>query len=203
MEINKRVIFENIKRKKYCSDLVFDSIYPKKYQEHSERHFTPLKIAVKASQLLVDKPSDKILDIGSGVGKFCCIGSSLTGAHFYGVEKRKTLTNVSNKIKATYKLKQAHFINDDFTNVDFTQFNGVYFFNSFHENFDETCVLDETSKVSLKAYQQYHSDLMSKLNECETGTKLVTFHTFKNKIPSSFQFIDKNETGLLKFYIKK
>lgn len=197
------MIFENIKRKKYCSDLVFDSIYPKKYQEHSARHFTPLKIAIKAAQLLVDKPSDNILDIGSGVGKFCSIGSCVTGAHFYGVEKRKTLTNLSNKIKARYQLKQAHFMNDDFMNVDFTKFNGIYFFNSFHENFDETCVLDDTSKVSLEIYQKYHENLMLKLNECVKGTKLVTFHTFKNKIPSSFQFIDKNETGLLKFYIKK
>ena len=44
---------------------------------------------------------------------------------------------------------------------------------------------------------------MIKLNECNKGTKLVTYYTFKNKIPSSYQFIDANETGLLKFYIKK
>jgi hypothetical protein len=61
---------------------------------------------------------------------------------------------------------------------------------------DETCILDETSKVSLKEYKKYHDDLMMKLNECKSGTKLVTYYTFKNKIPSSYQFIDKNETGL-------
>lgn len=89
------------------------------YQEHSARHFTPVNIAIKAAKLLVDKPTDKILDIGSGVGKFCCIGSAVTDAHFYGVEKRKTLTNLSNKIKRNYKLKNAHFINNDFTALDF------------------------------------------------------------------------------------
>jgi len=197
------MVFELLKQKKYPADSTFDSIYPKKYQEHSARHFTPVHIAVKASKLLVDSKEDKILDIGSGVGKFCCIGSSLTGAHFYGVEKRKTLTNLSNKIKRTYKIKNAHFINDDFTSLDFKQFNGIYFFNSFHEHFDETCVLDETSKVSLDEYKKYHESLMAKLNECKTGTRLVTYYTFKNKIPSSFRFIDANETKLLKFYIKK
>ncbi len=196
-------VFDSIKDKQKPSDLVFDKIYPKKYQEHSARHFTPVKIAIKAAKLLVDEPTDKILDIGSGVGKFCCIGSSVTKAHFYGVEKRKALINLSNKIKRMYKLKNAHFINNDFTKLDFSKFNGIYFFNSFHENFDETCVLDETSKVSLRAYKKYHSDLVLKLNECKSGTKLVTFHTFKNKIPSTYQFIDMNETGLLKFYIKK
>ena len=197
------MIFEQLKQKKYPTDAVFDTIYPKKYQEHSARHFTPVHIAVKAARLLVDSPTDKILDIGSGVGKFCCIGAGLTGAHFYGVEKRKTLANLSNKIKRTHKLKNAHFINDDFTTLDFKQFKGIYFFNSFHEHFDETCVLDETSKVSLDEYKKYHERLIMKLNECEPGTKLVTYYTFKNKIPSSFRFIDANETKLLKFYIKK
>jgi ubiquinone/menaquinone biosynthesis C-methylase UbiE len=197
------MIFELFKHKKYPSDLQFDTIYPKAYQEHSARHFTPVNIAVQAAKLLVDKPTDKILDIGSGVGKVCCIGASLTGAHFYGVEKRKTLINLSNKIKRTHQLKTAHFIHADFTTLDFRRFNGIYFFNSFHEHFDETCVLDETSKVSLKAYKTYHDSLKEKLNECEKGTRLVTYYTFKNKIPSSFRFIDANETGLLKFYIKK
>lgn len=197
------MIFNQLKQKKYLSDAAFDSIYPKLYQEHSARHFTPVKIAIKAAQLLVDKPTDKILDIGSGVGKFCCIGSTVTNAQFYGIEKRKTLINLSNKIKRNFKLKNTHFINNDFTTLDFKKFNGIYFFNSFHEQLDETCILDEASKVSLKEYKKYHENLIMKLNECNTGTKLVTYYTFKNKIPPSYRFIDANETGLLKFYIKK
>ncbi len=197
------MVFKLLKQKKYPSDTVFDEIYPKLHREHSARHFTPVNIAVKAARLLADKHTDKILDIGSGIGKFCCIGSSVSDAQFYGVEKRKALTNLANKIKRNYKLKNVHFINNDFTALDFKTFNGIYFFNSFHEYLDSTCVLDETSKVSLTEHTQYHLDLKMKLNECQKGTRLVTYYTFKNKIPSSFQFIDANETGLLKFYIKK
>jgi hypothetical protein len=197
------MIFKNLKQKIVPTDLNFDKIYPKKYQEHSARHFTPVKIAISAAKYLADKPTNKILDIGSGVGKFCCVGSTVSDAQFYGVEKRKALTNLSNKIKRNYKLVNTHFLNDDFTKLDFSQFNGIYFFNSFHESFDSSCVIDETSKVSLTSYKKYHDDLSLKLNECHSGTRLVTFHTFKNKIPASFQFIKMNKTGLLKFYIKK
>ena len=197
------MVFEQLKQKKYPENATFDKIYPKLYQEHSARHFTPVNIAIKAAKLLVDNPSDKILDVGSGVGKFCCIGSCVTDANFYGVEQRKSLTNLANKIKRNYKLKKAHFINDDFKALDFKKFNGIYFFNSFHEYFDDTCILDESSKVSLMEYKKFHQDLMDKLNECHSGTKLVTYYKFKNKIPSTYQFIDMNETGLLKFYIKK
>ncbi len=197
------MIFNQLQKNKYPSDELFDAIYPKQYQNHSARHFTPVAVAIKAAKLLVDHPTDKILDIGSGVGKFCCIGASVTNAHFYGVEKRKTLINLSNKIKRIYKLKTTHFINNDFTKLDFKKFNGIYFFNSFHEQLDETCVLDENSRVSITEYKKYHNNLILKLNECEKGTKLVTYYTFKNKIPHTYQFIDSDETGLLKFYIKK
>jgi protein-L-isoaspartate O-methyltransferase len=112
------MVFDLLKQKKYPENSKFDEIYPRLYQDHSARHFTPVNIAIKAAQLLVDNSSDKILDIGSGVGKFCCIGSSVTDAHFYGVEKRKTLINLSNKIKRVYKLKKAHFIKNDFNALD-------------------------------------------------------------------------------------
>ncbi len=197
------MVFSDIKNKNYPSDDVFDLIYPRAYRIHSERHFTPVNIAVKAAQLLVDSSDDYILDIGSGVGKFCSIGVSITKANFYGVEKRKKLINVSNKIKQQFKLKNAHFLHKDFTELDFKKYNGIYFFNSFHEYFDETCILDTASKVSLKVYRKYHDDLIIKLDECNAGTKLVTYHTFKNRIPSTFRFIDSNANGLLKFYIKK
>jgi hypothetical protein len=67
----------NSNKKNILANSTFDKIYPKLYQEHSARHFTPVNIAIKAAKLLVDKPTDKILDIGSGVGKFCCIGSAV------------------------------------------------------------------------------------------------------------------------------
>lgn len=185
------------------SDTFFDSIYPKKYQEHSARHFTPVRVAIQAARFLAQEPGDKILDVGSGSGKFCIAGSLLSDAHFYGVEMRKTLINLSNRIKRGHRLKNAHFIHGDFSTVDFRKFDGIYFFNSFHEFYDSTCVLDETSRVSLQEYRHFHDMLRLKLNECLPGTRLVTYYTFKNKIPSSFRFIKSNKTGLLKFYVKK
>lgn len=195
--------FERLKNRQYCSDLMFDKIFPKKYQEHSPRHFTPVKVAIKAAKFLAEESSDKILDIGSGIGKVCCIGATVTNAHFYGVELRSSLSKLSTRISREHKIKNVHFINSDFTKLDFSKFQGVYFFNSFHEYFDESCVLDETSRVSLDMYRKFHADLVKKLNECKSGTRLVTYYTFKNKIPSTFQFLRSDKTKLLKFYVKK
>jgi len=197
------MVFDKIKIQKRISDLEFDKIYPADFQELSPRHFTPVKVAIKASKLLVKNSHDKIIDIGSGVGKFCCIGSVVTDADFYGVEKRKRLVSISNNIKEQFKLKHAYFLNQDFSKIDFKQFNGIYFFNSFQEKLDSSCVMDKYSSVERKVYDTYHQTLKQKLNECESGTRLVTYYTFKNKIPSSFQFQKSYFDGLLKFYIKK
>ena len=185
------------------SDTFFDSIYPKKYQEHSARHFTPVRIALQAAKFLAKQPTDRILDVGSGSGKFCLAASMFSEAHFYGVEMRKTLITLSNRIKSKHRLKNAHFIHGDFSSVDFSRFDGIYFFNSFHAFYDPSCILDETSHVSVETYQRFHELLRAKLNECRPGTRLVTYYTFKNKIPSSFRFIKANKSGLLKFYMKK
>ncbi len=185
------------------SDRFFDSIYPARYHQHSARHFTPVNVAWQAARYLAQTPEDKILDIGSGTGKFCIAASLISQAHFYGVEMRKTLTNLSNRVKRAHGLKNAHFINADFGTIDFSRFDGIYFFNSFHEFCDASCVLDEQSKVSLETYKAFHELLKQKLNECKPGTRLVTYYTFKNKIPSSFRFVRSSKKGLLKFYVKK
>ena len=162
-----------------------------------------MRIALQAAKFLAKQPTDRILDVGSGSGKFCLAASMFSEAHFYGVEMRKTLITLSNRIKSKHRLKNAHFIHGDFSSVDFSRFDGIYFFNSFHEFYDPSCILDETSHVSVETYQRFHELLRAKLNECRPGTRLVTYYTFKNKIPSSFRFIKANKSGLLKFYMKK
>lgn len=191
-----------LKTRSRLSDTFFDSIYPAKYQEHSARHFTPVKIAWQATRFLARKPQDKILDIGSGTGKFCIAGALISEAHFYGVEMRKTLTDLSNRIRRKHRLANTHFINGDFGRIDFSDFDGIYFFNSFHEFYDASCVLDESSRVSHAEYQRFHALLKEKLKACKPGTRLVTYYTFKNRIPSCFRLVRTNKTGLLKFYVR-
>ena len=62
----------------FASDKIFNSLYPKPIQEVAEKHWTPLEVAKKAAAFLATSPDVKILDIGSGSGKFC-----LTAAHYH------------------------------------------------------------------------------------------------------------------------
>jgi len=73
----------------FDKDISFDYLYPKRIQDLSGLHWTSLEIAKKSSEYL-SAPNSKVLDIGSGVGKFCIsAGFFEPETLFYGVEQRK------------------------------------------------------------------------------------------------------------------
>ncbi len=60
------------------SDKTFDGVYPKSLQAISAGHFLPVAVAVRAAHLFEEANVQKVLDVGSGVGKFCVIGALCT-----------------------------------------------------------------------------------------------------------------------------
>ena len=87
----------------------FDGIYPEEVRPMAFTHFTPIEIAIRAAKFLVQKSGTKVLDIGSGAGKFCMIGSVCTNGHFTGVEQRGNLHLLAEQIFKKYQLKRKYF----------------------------------------------------------------------------------------------
>jgi tRNA G46 methylase TrmB len=74
----------------FNSDVQFNQHYPLSIQLLAARHWTPLSVARKAANFLAAETNARILDIGSGIGKFC-----LAAAHY----KPKAFIMVLNKGK--------------------------------------------------------------------------------------------------------
>ncbi|MBK9736331.1 MAG: hypothetical protein IPO92_15780 [Saprospiraceae bacterium] len=53
--------------------------------------FTPVDVSILAARYLATNEDSKILDIGSGAGKFCLIGSACSEGTFTGVEQTKEI----------------------------------------------------------------------------------------------------------------
>lgn len=64
-------VFSKLRNKVAVFDEEFDTIFPEDVREHSNRHFTSVFIAQQALAFLTEEGAKKILDIGSGTGKFC------------------------------------------------------------------------------------------------------------------------------------
>lgn len=197
------MLFKYIESDIDVADSEFDLIYPKKIKEVSEIHFTPVSIAKVAAYYLAEKKGTKVLDVGSGAGKFCMIGSACTNGYFYGVEQRKNLCSAAKRISNHYNLTNVKFINSNIIDVEFKAFDAFYFFNPFYENISIFGKIDNKVELNRKLYDEYSLYVKEQLTTMPIGTKLVTYYSFLKEIPDSYKVQFSSFDDKLKFWEKK
>jgi hypothetical protein len=187
----------------YSSDEQFNRLYPFSIQVLARRHWTPLVVARRAAHYLGGGKNERILDIGSGVGKFC-----LTAAHYdqknfyYGIEQRKSLINHAETARTSLALENVCFINGNFTQIDFRNYDHFYFFNAFYENLNCTDKIDDTIAYSRDLYNYYTSFLFRELEQKPAGTKLATYHSMEDDGPKGYHIVGSDINHLLKYWVK-
>ena len=184
-------------------DAAFDWLYPEHIEAKSRKHWSPLSVVRQAAQYLAE-PDTRVLDIGSGVGKFC-----LAAAHyypdtfFYGVEQRHELVLYAEETKNYLQLPNAHFIFANMTQINFDEFDHFYFYNAFYENVDNEDPIDDSIETSYSLYQYYTQYLYTALEQRPAGTRLVTYHSLEEEIPMSYELEEVSCDMMLKMWIKR
>jgi hypothetical protein len=187
----------------FISDNEFNRLYPVEIEFLAKRHWTPLNVARLASEFLAMGPNIRILDIGSGAGKFCLSGGYHNPtAIYFGVEQRRELVIHANTAKNRLGLNNVHFIHANFTQLDFKKYDNFYFYNSFFENLDGTDKIDDSIQYSEELFDYYSRYLFRQLDKVPRGTRLVTFHCMEHEVPSSFAIVDTDMDEELKCWIK-
>lgn len=187
----------------FKSDTAFNELYPLHIQQLSTQHWTPLSIAKKAAKFLSMEKDASILDIGCGAGKFCLAAAYYyPHANYYGIEQRQWLLHWAEDAKKKMGVSNVHFLEGNFTQVDFKQFDHFYFFNAFYENLSGTEKIDQTIDYSSELYYYYARYLFRKLQQKPSGTKLATYHSLEDEIPPEYHVVAVDISGLLKFWIK-
>lgn len=186
----------------FMKDEDFDFLYPENYKALSLNHWTPLSIARRAGNFL-SIPGSRVLDIGSGIGKFCLTAAHYhPGAEFYGVEQREDLIHFARQTQEFTGIQNVNFIHSNITGLDFDDFDHFYFFNSFHENLDEFNRIDDKVETSAGLHEFYTRYLYKIFSERPSGTRLVTYHSQENQVPSDYTLMDLSADNLLKMWIK-
>lgn len=196
------MIFKQLKIAQTVSDEAFDAIYPKSIQKLAFDHFTPVEIAQIAAQFLVKNAQTKVLDIGSGAGKFCFVGATCTAGHFTGVELRQDLHLVANQIARNYQLTNVTFIHSNIVEIDFSEYQAFYFYNSFFENIETTDRIDEAIELNKILYRGYSLRVKEKLNALPIGTRLVTYYSAYDEVPASYKVLSKSEVQKITMWEK-
>lgn len=196
------MIFQDIANGAEVTDEDFNQIYPDSLRAAAETHFTPVQIARMAAEYLVTEPGTRILDIGSGAGKFSMVGASCTDGYFTGVELREGLHKVAQKIKSAYKIDNVELIHGNIMDIDFRWYDAFYFYNSFFENMAPQEKIDDTIKLERKLYEDYSNYVKQQLSGLPNGTRLVTYFSYMDELPSSYVPQHKVRNGKLKFWEK-
>lgn len=196
------MIFKLLRSGIPIDDSRFNELYPAHIKNLAARHWTPVDVAEMAARYLVEKSGDRILDIGSGAGKFCLVGAACTRGMFYGVEQRESLVELSSALAKKNNIQNVEFIHANIDQVSFADFDAFYFYNSFFENLDTSCPIDNTVLTSSKLYDRYTAYLWGQLRMMPVGTRVVSYYSGWDEIPENFDLEYTAFEGMLNFWRK-
>ncbi|MES1220842.1 MAG: methyltransferase domain-containing protein [Bacteroidota bacterium] len=187
----------------FNDDRRFIEIYPQNIQKISQRHWTPVSVIRQAARFLSPAPNLRILDIGSGIGKFCLVAAhDNPDSIFIGVEQRAELVQVAEHAKEILAIKNVIFHHENITGTDLSAYDHFFFFNSFFEQIEPVDRMDGSIVYSNANYAYYTEVLYKKLEILPPGTRLVTYHGKHSQVPPGFVLRDRTFDNLLEFWIK-
>lgn len=187
----------------FSSDGQFHRLYDDTLTAQANMHWTPLHIAKKAAAFLAAEPGKKILDIGSGAGKFCIAAAYYQpNCFFVGVEQRENLVEAAFHAQQQTRVPNVDFIHGNLNTTDLSVFDHFYFFNAFFENIQEKHRIDTSIEYSRDLYAAYNRYLYKQLQRKPAGTRLATFHSTHDEIPPGYHEVGGSEDATLQFWIK-
>lgn len=181
-----------------------DRLYPiGEIRYKSKIHWSPYTIAKEAAKYLCSVPNAKILDIGSGVGKFGIIAGHFNKeAIIEGIEQRYALVEAGTSVVKKLGLTNVNLIHGNFLEMDSTKYTGLYFFNSFYENIANEGAMRDTIDRNSTLYWKYTKFLLSSLCKMPVGTRVVTY-CYEHAMPNSYKLVKSQCNGRFEFWIKE
>lgn len=181
----------------FADDESFDVQLPLHLRMKSMVHFTPLSVAQHAARLLAPVPGTRVLDVGSGPGKFCLTAArECPDSHFVGVEFREKLVTVATRLAHDLALSNVEFVHANAFDLDWAKFDSFYFFNPFAEQlYSGFLYIDHSIAFDPANYVTYVFAVRRRLAAARIGTRVVTYHGFGGAAPAGYDLISEQAYG--------
>jgi len=178
-------------------DDAFDSIYPPSIRLISRRFWTPVDVARQAARLLHQAGARRVLDVGSGVGKFVLVAAgAMPEMSFVGVEQRPHLVEVARRALERLHLPNVRFVVGEATSSSWRSFDGIYFFNPFAETFfDLDDRIDDNAELTDANFFRTVVRTERALREAPLGTAVVTYHGMSGRMPACYELAQTTRAG--------
>lgn len=199
-------IISNLANEKEVPDSVFDAtIYSEEMQDLSQTHWSPIKVTLEAIKMIEPTNRTRILDVGSGCGKFCLVASLSSFGNFFGIEFRPNLHEIAIQKKEKLNADNAEFLLGDMANLNWSTFDAFYLYNPFFENIASANHIDHSIPLATEHFVRYTATVTAKLRKCKVGTKVVTYHGFGGDMPNDYycEAAKKVGSGEVALWVKR
>jgi SAM-dependent methyltransferase len=178
------------------TDDQFDELYPMRFRGMSSTFWTPVQVARRAAELLVLDASTRVLDIGSGTGKFCLVGAASTAGDFYGIEQRHALVECARDVAGLLGPLRASFEHGLFDALDPESYDAFYLFNPFEEN--RYRPIERTDRIVGLADDCFRDDVcraQAFLAGARPGARVVTYNGIGGPMPAQYDLVVRERLG--------
>ena len=185
-------------------DEIFDDIYPDAVRRASSAHWTPVRVCARVVELLRLQPGERLLDIGSGAGKFCIVAAAMTRARVCGVEREPRLASVAREAARRFGV-DVDFADGPFDAEDPRRIDAAYLFNPFTETIllpadrdfaaDRFAGRTEADVVAAEAF----------LARARVGTRVAPFFGFGGQVPADYELLAQEtcDGGMLEVWERR
>lgn len=159
---------------------------------------------MRSAKLFGLSPGATILDVGSGVGKFCIVAAAaLRRVRVRGIEQRAHFVDIARQAARTIGVS-VDFEHGTLEGQDPSTVDGVYLFNPFAENLcSKEEHLDDSVELSEARYWRDIKLMENFLRGARAGTRVITYCGFGGSMPASYRVIERERcAGTLELWAK-
>jgi predicted RNA methylase len=167
------------------SDDAFDQFIPYQDQRVSTEYWTPLRVATRAAQWLNYFGARSVVDVGSGVGKFCVAAALSSTCQFTGIEHRPRLVEAARTLANLFEVSdRVSFVQSAMLDIGWPKADAYYLYNPFGENLcSEKFQLDRDVELGLARYQREIAAAERAIEQAARGTFVITYNGFGGRVP--------------------
>jgi hypothetical protein len=184
-------------------DAAFDRLYPDAVGRLSIVHWTPVVVARRAAVLLAPIAGMRVLDVGAGAGKLCCLGAVVCAGTWHGIERDPALVAVATAVARDLEVDHCtRFRAGDALAADWSGYDSVYLYNPFESQRFGGGFAHAAGDAG---FSEQVAAAEARLAELAPGARVVTFHGFGGEMPPGFALaeLEEIEGGELALWIRR
>ncbi|TGK78311.1 methyltransferase [Leptospira noumeaensis] len=177
------------------TDEIWDSYLPEKFKVLSPYQWTPIPVIERTWKYLSEEQVKSVVDLGSGLGKFCIYLSLLSKSSFpiHGLEDREDLVLIADSLKRKWGVENINWERTNFLKQFPYGHSHYYCFNPLYETMKGNHSIDISKEKSANQFLKDLQTFKQNLILLKPKTKLITFHGFGGSYLPGFKTLLKEE----------